>query len=246
MKLRIRLGTFLLCISMHASPLYATIKVGTEFFFPPFVMSPTNGFDIGLMQTLCQRLDEDCQFVFMSFHELFKALDKGQIDLAVGGIAITLARLDKYIFSLPYKDSQGQFLILAKSKIKSISDLNGKKVGVIREEEEDGGVAHQYLVQNYNKNFNIIKYNNMEDLISALSSADIPAAFLHRSTDVYWMQHSANKFRTLGGKIVIGQGFGIMALPKNAALIERINQQLKGMEKDNSYLTLYKNYFVNE
>jgi arginine transport system substrate-binding protein len=246
MKLGIRLFTFLLCFAINTSPLYATIKVGTEFFFPPFVMSPTNGFDIGLMQTLCQRLEENCQFVYMSFHELFPALYKGQIDLAVGGIAITLSRSDKYIFSLPYKDSQGQFLILAKTNIKSIADLNGKKVGVIREEEEDGGLAHQYLVQNYNKNFNIIKYNNMEDLISALSSGDIPAAFLHRSTDVYWMQHSANKFRTLGDKIVIGEGFGIMALPKNAALIQRINQLIIGMEKDNSYLSLYKTYFVNE
>ncbi|MBA3537403.1 MAG: transporter substrate-binding domain-containing protein [Tatlockia sp.] len=246
MKVRIRLLSFLLYFSIHASPLYASIKIGTEFFFPPFVMSPTNGFDIGLMQTLCQRLEENCQFVYMNFHELFQALDKGQIDLAVGGIAITLSRLDKYIFSLPYKDSQGQFLILAQSNIKSIADLNGEKVGVIKEEEEDGGLARQYLVQNYNKNFNIIKYNNMEDLIAALSSGDIPAAFLHRSTNVYWMQHSANKFRTLGGKIVIGEGFGIMALPKNAALIQHLNQLIIGMEKDNSYLTLYKTYFVNE
>ncbi|MBA2710997.1 MAG: transporter substrate-binding domain-containing protein [Tatlockia sp.] len=245
MKLKTGLS-FLLMFAIKISPLHATIKIGTEFFFPPFVMSPTNGFDIGLMQSLCQRLEEKCKFSYMSFHELFLALDKGQIDLAVGGIAITLTRLNKYIFSLPYMTSQGQFLILAKSDIQSIADLNGKKVGVIREEEEDGGVAHQYLARKYGNDFEIIKYNNMEDLIAALDSADIPAAFLHRSTNVYWMQHSEEKFKTLGAKVPIGSGFGVMALPANAALIQRINQQLPLMERDNSYLNLYKSYFVNE
>lgn len=246
MKLKQRLFCLLICISIYSSPLHATIKIGAEFFFPPFVMSKSDGFDIGLMQTLCQRLQENCEFVFMNFHEIFNALDQGRIDLAVGGIAITLERLNKYIFSLPYKTSLGQFLISSKTKINSISDLGGQKVGVIREEEEDGGLAHQYLVQNYNKTFDIIKYNTMEDLIAALSTNEISAAFLHRSTTIYWLENSADKFKILGDKIKIGEGFGIMALPKNAALIQRLNQALKDMEKDNSYLNLYKNYFVNE
>lgn len=38
-------------------------------------------------------------------------------------------------------------------------------------------------------------------------------------------------------------GNGIMALPSNQPLISQINQVIRAMEQDSSYLNLYKIYF---
>ncbi|KTC99262.1 hypothetical protein [Legionella feeleii] len=51
------------------------------------------------------------------------------------------------------------------------------------------------------------------------------------------------QFKALGEPAIIGSGYGIMALSTNSALIGTINQQLQGIEKDNTYLNLYGTYF---
>lgn len=233
--------TLLLYILVGLSPLYAEIKVGTKIFYPPFVNSPVGGFDIDLMKTICLRLKEDCRFVPMNFHNIFTHLDQGKIDVAIGGISISLKRLEKYVFSMPYLVSKGQFLILNDSQIKSVTELEGKKVGIIRG-EEDGSATYQYLTQNYGGKLKIKQYDDVEDLISALSRHKIAAAYIHRDAALYWIQNSGNQLKILGNPAVIGNGIGIMALPANTQLIQRINEQLEAMEKDNSYLDIYRTY----
>lgn len=245
MKHRKLLFPLLLCLSILTTPLYATIKVGTEYFYPPYVISTSEGFDMSLIQLLCQRMQQDCELIPMDFHEIFPALDSGRIDIAIGGISISLPRLQKYIFSLPYLVGTGQFLVLKGTGMNSAKDLVGKNVGVIKG-EEDGGVTYQCLVQKFGNSFKITEYNDMEDLISALSNKDISAAFIHKPTAYYWVQNGGDQFDTIGEPILLGQGIGIMALPSKANLIQKINQLLVDTEKDNSYLNLYKTYIVIE
>ncbi|WP_172458244.1 transporter substrate-binding domain-containing protein [Legionella quinlivanii] len=225
-------------------PAHAVIKVGTVFFYPPFVLSLNEGFDIELMQSLCQGLKEQCQMIPMDFNKLYTSLDKGQIDLAIGGIAISPLRKNDYIFSLPYMLSKGQFLVLQGSGINSMEDLKGAAVGVIKGDPK-GGVFYNYLESNFGDFFQIQTFDDIEDIITALGNKTIKAAFLHHSTAVYWEQNGGNQFQTFGNIIPIGEGYAIMALPANAALIQRINVLLQGMEKDNAYLNLYKTYFGN-
>ncbi|CDZ77832.1 ABC transporter arginine-binding protein 1 precursor [Legionella massiliensis] len=245
MKRRKLLFPLLLCLAMLTTPLYATLKVGTEYFYPPYVISTSEGFDMSLIQLLCQRMHEDCEIIPMDFHEIFPALDSGRVDLAIGGISISQDRLQKYIFSLPYLMGHGQFLMLKGSELKSPKDLTGKVVGVIKG-EEDGSVTYQWLVQNYSTSIKIAEYNDMEDLISALSNKDIAAAFIHKPTAHYWLQNGGDQFDILGEPVLLGQGIAIMALPSKPDLIQKINQLLVTTEKDNSYLNLYRTYMVIE
>lgn len=231
--------------SFSTSPAYADLKVGTVFFYPPFVMSIGEGFDIELIQTLCQRIQENCQLIPMDFNQLFTALDSGKIDIAIGGITISKDKLAKYIFSLPYMLSKGEFLILKNNPTKSINELQGSKVGIIKG-LQDGGLFYNYLLTHYDGQFQILQYDDMEDLITALNSGEITAAFTHESTTLYWTQNGGDQFKTLGNPMLVGDGIAIMALPNNAPLIQQINQQLQKMEQDNSYLNLYNTYFANE
>lgn len=106
MKIKIHLLVWLFCFSLN-NTVYATIKVGTVFFYPPFVMSTGDGFDIDLMHVICHRLQETCQFFPMNYNQLFTSIDTGKIDIAIAGIAISPERQAKYVFSLPYVLSKG-------------------------------------------------------------------------------------------------------------------------------------------
>ncbi|HRD71261.1 MAG TPA: transporter substrate-binding domain-containing protein [Legionella sp.] len=235
-----------LCLYFICSPLsFAAIKVGTLFFDPPFVLSVGQGFDNDFMRLLCKKMNEECISIPMDYHKMYTALNSGQIDIAIGSIAISPARQQNYIFSLPYMLSKVQFMTLKHGMINSIDDLTGTSVGVIKA-DNTGGVTYNFLTNHYEGKFEIKRYNDIEDLVTALSSNEVSAALLHRSSVVYWVENSGDQFKALGGITTVGDGIGIMALPKNEALIQRINKVMVGMETNNEYLNLYNTYFADE
>lgn len=237
----ILLSLFFYCFYSFA---HADIRIGTVLFYPPFIVSPNQGFDADLSNALCERLQVHCALIPMEFNELFTALNTGKIDLAIGGIIISNERRAHYIFSMPYIISKGDFLILNNSSVKSVSDLAGDRVGVLRG-EQDGGVFYNYLETRYGKKLEIMQFDDMEDMITALTDHDITAAFTHESTALYWEQNGGGQFRILGEPMPVGNGIAIMALPENIELLQKINVQLKNME-DKSYLNLYNTYFTQE
>ena len=234
------IGCSLIVFSAHAN-----IKIGTVFFYPPFIMSDGSGFDIDFTKMLCQGMQVKCDYIPMEYHQLFTALDSGKIDIAIGGITISSASQVDYIFSLPYKLSRAQFLVAENNTISSIKQLQGNTVGVIKG-KEGGGDFYDYLNTHFVGQFTIKQYDDIEDIITALSNNDITAAFLHESTCQYWMQNGGNQFKIMGQPIAVGEGIAIMALPSKAPLIEKINQQILKEEQNNDYLNLYNTYFANE
>jgi arginine transport system substrate-binding protein len=223
----------------------ATLNIGTLIFKPPYVVSPGNGFDIDLVHVICKKINEECNIIPMGMDALYDKLNEGKIDFAVGGIPISYTLKIKFIFSLPYMLSKGQFLILRNSPINSVKELQGTTVGVLNN-KLNGGVFYEFLQKNFQNIFQIQLYNDVEDVLSDLNDKKIAAAFLDRSSVNYWIQEGGGQFRPLGEIHTIGDGIAIVSLPKNKNLIEQINPILQSMEKDGSYSNLYTTYFANE
>lgn len=241
MKLKTGLVLSLLCFLWNVSPLYANIKIGTVHFYPPYVISAQEGFDIDLLRKVCTRLHEECDLILMDFKQLFPALREGKIDLAISGLTISKKDHTFYIYSMPYMISKAQFLILKNSEMESINDLKGKFVGVLRGNKEYS-VFYNYLSKS-NEHFQIIQYNNTVDIINGLTSGAIAAAFIHGPAARYWEENGKGQFKRLGSDFLLGDGISMLALPKNAPLIHRINKQLRQFVKDGTFLQLYKRYF---
>lgn len=219
---------------------YATIKIGTPAFNPPFEISDTEGFDMDLMQILCQRISEECKFYPMEKHTLYDALNQRQVDLVIGGFTISDARSINYIFSLPYIVSNGTFIVLKSQFFRSVKDLAGKKIGVI-----EGSDYEQFLVEQFGSQCQVITYQGPIHLMAGLKNGEISAAFLDTFSRDYWVSYSSGEFTSLGDTVPVGSGMAIMALPEQAPLLDRINQQIKLMESDGTYINLYNNYFSN-
>ncbi|STY29187.1 arginine-binding periplasmic protein [Legionella wadsworthii] len=240
-----RIKTIIFALGLLISSIaHTTINIGTLIFKPPYIFSPGNGFDIALGQLICQQLNEQCNFLPMGMDRLYTQLKAGNVDLAMGGIPISYALNYEFIFSLPYMLSKGQFLILQNSPINSVTQLQGKKIGVLRN-LLNGGLFFEYLSDHYPK-FQIKRYDDVEDLLADLHSNAIAAVFLNRSSVNYWTQEGGDQFKPLGTVHTIGDGVAILALPKNKELIDRVNSALKTIQKDSSYIKLYNTYFVNE
>ncbi|KTD07872.1 transporter substrate-binding domain-containing protein [Legionella jamestowniensis] len=236
---------FFLLFSCTIFSAHSAIRVGTVFLYPPFVMSVNEGFDIEFVNLLCQRMKTDCTLIPMDFNKLFSALDNDVIDIAIGGIVISKAREQQYVFSLPYMLSKGEFLVLKDNKASSIDELAQQTIGVMKGAQASN-VYSNFLNVNYPGVFKFQDFNDIEDLVSALRNQTIAAAFVHESAAYYWEQNGGGQFKMLGKPMSVGLGVGIMSTPKNISIIQQLNQQIVDIEQDGAFVSLYQEYFGNE
>ena len=75
----------------------------------------------------------EAKFVRVTSDERISAVVTGKIDIECGSTTVTLSRQEQVDFTLPTFVTGGSVLSLAKNGIQDMSDLSGKKVGVVRD-----------------------------------------------------------------------------------------------------------------
>ncbi len=239
MRLSAFFTLFLTFFSSHA----LTLTVGTPDYNPPFIMSSGQnhpiGFDAQIMFEICHRMNATCNFQSMTYSQLFIAVKNYQIDLAIGALTISLSRDIEYIFSLPYLQSYGQYVVRNSSNIHSIAELPGKTFGI-----ENDDVYGTLIRTNFGSTSKIKTYNLHTQLLEALVNGAVDVLLLDKATADYWVQNSANNYRLLGNPMQYGYGYGIMSAKGEDALISKINEALISMQKDGTYLKIFSTYFT--
>lgn len=76
--------------------------------------------------------DIETRFVRITSDERISAVVEGKIDIECGSTTITLSRQEQVDFSLQTFVTGGSVLSLAASGLQAMSDLSGKKVGVVK------------------------------------------------------------------------------------------------------------------
>ena len=229
-------------IQLCAQNYQKTLIIGALPFNAPFSNQIDNrghfvGFDIELMNHICERINARCLYKGASITQLFTSIKIRQMDLAIGGLIITKQRQESYLFSMPYLMSYGNFVVLNKSNIKSINDLYHKKIGVLK-----GSVYQRMVMQHFGSNVTIIPYPLMPDILSALVDKQVDAVLIDQAPAKYWTTKE-NNLKILGKPMHTGSGYAIMTNKKNTKLIREINSAILNMEQDGSYLKLYNEYF---
>ena len=77
-------------------------------------------------------VDVETKFVPVTSDERISAIVDGKIDIECGSTTVTLSRMEQVDFTLPTFVTGGSVLTLAEAGIKTMSDLSGKKVGVVK------------------------------------------------------------------------------------------------------------------
>lgn len=220
-----------------------TLLIGTTSQNPPFASMADKkdhfyGFDIDIMGAICQRIKTHCQFTPITFNNLFTELAAGKIDLAIAAIIITDFRQQQFLFSLPYLESNAQFLTRKDSSISKPEDIANKKIGV-RLGTPFKKLAHTL----YKDQITIVEFSGMSDLLNALNNNTVDIVLTNTAAAKYWFANNSDTYKLIGTEIPTGEGYGIMANPSNSKLIQQINQELVDMEADGTYLQIYTRYF---
>ncbi len=196
------------------------------------------GFEVDLMQGICERIKQPCAFTPVLMKQIQPALMALKIDLAIAAYIIPDKPPAGFIFSLPYLPSNAEFIVDQNSKIKTPADIDNKEVGL-----RHGTLFDNLLHTLYGNNVSIKQYMTIDELLSALHNRDVDAALIDAVAADYWMINGAGQYRVIGNKIPIGNGYGILANIGRESLMADINQAIQHMMADGSYSTIYSRYF---
>ncbi len=106
------------------------LTVGTTGHYPPFTVNDKDGnpmgFDMDLARMMGEAMDVKVNIVEMPISDLFSAVEKGKIDIALAGITITAKRNLRVVFIGPYYVT-GQSILGKKSIVEDVKgpeDMN--------------------------------------------------------------------------------------------------------------------------
>ncbi len=232
------------------------LKVGTNATREPFAFTDENrnvtGHDGELARRIAAALGRPILFSDMKFSALIPALQSGKIDVIISGMTATEERAKSVNFTQPYfKNSQVLIVKNPSGKSKSeaeeetpekmlevLDDIAGKKVGVY------AGTIHDEFVQDNYPSTRIYRYNALSDIILALKSDKIDAAFLDLvSAKVMLKTNPEIGILTEDAlSLPVAAGFRY----ENQQLLADFNDFLKEIRVDGTYDSMYQRWFVDD
>ena len=219
-----------------------TLTIGTMSYDPPLSIKINEknnfyGFDIDIMSEICKRIQATCNYKPFTFSQLFTAVDKREIDLAIASISISKEREQLYLFSSPYYFSQAQFVTISKSPISTLEALTGKRIGLI------GIPTKELVLKLYKGDVTVIEYLDIPAQLNGLNQKEVDAVVIDKGVVQYWFANSDDLYKIILPFVNYGTGYGIMTNKDQSALINQVNDALQKMKADKTYDTIYAKYF---
>lgn len=243
-----KLSSIVLTMMIYlAAPLYAAerepLNVAVDTFSPGFVIQGGNkqffGFDIEMMQYICDKLNRRCNFQPMAFSKLINSILQNSSEVAVGSIVINTNRLSLVNFSIPYMNSQGRVVALKKTAppLFTLKSLGGQKIGI-----EEGSMFPEVLESLPIDKPTIITYPTVEAMIAGLSNGEITYAMAPNPIVMFWLNQTSGDFVALGQPFDYGYGLGIAITKNNPELLNQINQALAAYMTSPQFKQSYNTY----
>jgi len=216
------------------------ITIGTEGTYAPFTFhnesGKLTGFDIEIAEEVFKRLDIKPVFVETKWDGMIAGLDAKRYDMVANEVAIRDDRLEKYDMSDPYIVSRAVLIVHEDNNdIKTLDDLNGKKVGQSLESNyrkiaEDHGATNT-VVEGFNQAVDLITSKRIDATINdSLSYLDLKKQRPELPIKVVFKEADASSN-------------GFLFRKGSTELVEAVNGALAEMKEDGTYLEISKKWF---
>lgn len=221
--------------SVHAQE---TIRAVTDATFPPmeFVKDgKRTGFDIELVEALAGAMGKKVEWIDIDFKGLIPALQAGRADIAVSAIYITPERSKVVDFTDPYYAGGLVVLTKADGPVKSLKDLDGRKVSV-----QVGTKSVNYLKEHY-PNVQRVEVEKNQEMFNLVQIGRADAAVTGKPAAKLFAQSTTGL--TVLDEQVTTEDYGI-AVPKSKPELTRdLNAALKKLKADGSYQAIVNKWF---
>ncbi len=247
--------TFICQIPLNLFKTYASenkiIKVGVYENKPKVYRAndgKITGFFPDVLNYIAQQENWQLEYVHGTWEEGLNQLKNGEIDLMVD-VAISPERQVEFDFTNEtVLNSWAVICVKNNSKIKSFSDLEGKKIGILKSSVYlQGPQSITYYLKSFGINAEFIYVDEYSQLCKLLEEDKIDAAVVSRIFALYNAKNYQNIKQT---DLVFNPTELRFALnknnPDNPYLIERLDYWVKKIKNKETYYQLLKKYNLEE
>ncbi|RDY24231.1 amino acid ABC transporter substrate-binding protein [Romboutsia maritimum] len=203
----------------------------------------TVGFDIDLAKETFKRLGLDVKFQNIDWSMKDNELNVGNVDALWNGYSLTEERKQKIAYTDSYLDNKQIIVTLKNSKIKTKSELKGKKIGTQQESASFEAIQKDSTLMNSLDGSSPILYDTFDKAFRDLEIGRTDAIVADEVLARYYMsQKGENKYSIL--KDNFGEETFVVGFKKdNTVLKDKVNETLKEMKSDGSFDKIYKKWF---
>lgn len=213
------------------------IVVGTSADYPPYEFHNTKdgkdeivGFDIQIAKEIAKDLGVEIEIKDMDFDGLLAAISADKVDVVIAGMTPDEDRKKSADFSkLYYMATHGVVMRKGEEgKVKSLSDLNGKIVGV-----QQGSVQDKIAEAEIKSAKEIKKVGKITDLVLMLQSGKVDAIVMELPVASSYVKTN-DKLALTSVEVKDEQGGSAVAVKKNSPeLVKEIDKTIDRLLKDN-------------
>lgn len=225
----------LLPLAAHAQE---ALRVVTDATFPPmeFVKDgKRTGFDIELTEALAAAMGRKIEWIDIDFKGLIPALVSKRADLAMSAIYITDERRKVVDFSDPYFAGGLVVLTPKAGPIKTLKDLDGKKVSV-----QVGTKSVSYLKDNHPK-VERVEVEKNQEMFNLVEIGRADAAVTGKPAAKIFAQ--AKPTLTVLAEQLTTEDYGIAVRKDAPEIRDAVNAALKKIKADGTYDKLVNKWF---
>ncbi|MEQ8297736.1 MAG: transporter substrate-binding domain-containing protein [Nitratireductor sp.] len=223
----------------------------TTIDFPPFNFldrdGRLSGFHVDLARAICAELSlEDlCQIQALPWDELGPALEAGQGEAILAGLAITTETRQRYAFSRPYLRLPARFVA---AKDKTVAEplhetLAGQRVGV------RGGSVHERILRTLFPDLRPVIYSRSDWMLDDVRQGKTEAVFADGMALSFWLSGSGSQAccRFVGGPYLLpaylGPGMAVATRRDMPELAAAFDYALHQINANGTFTELYLRYF---
>lgn len=210
----------------------------TNAEFPPYEYHDGNdivGIDIDIIKNIGAMKGFEIEIQDIAFDATIPAVMSNKADFAMSGMTVTEDRLKNVDFTHTYQTAIQSVIVAPNSDIKTLSDLKGKKIGVI-----EGYTGDLYATEEFGES-NIDRYHKNTDGFQALKSGRIDAFIIDDQVAVALVKEDGGKYTILDSAYATEE-YAIAVKKGNTEILEMLNDAIDTMKANGDLQRIIDKY----
>lgn len=239
------LAIALICCGCGAKSMTAKegkLIMATNAEFPPYEYKEGDkivGIDAEVAKLIADKLGLELEIADVDFDSIIPGVQSGKYDMGMAGMTVTDERKEKVNFSDSYATGVQVVIVKEDSVIKSIDDLEGKKIGAQQgttgyiyasDTPENGGYGEE----------NVTGYQNGALAVEALKGGKVDCVIIDNEPAKAYV--AANEGLKILETEFVTEDYAICFAKENTELQTKVNDALKELIEDGSVKKVVDTY----
>ncbi len=217
------------------------LTMATNAAFPPYEFYENEtivGIDAEIAGEIAKKLGMELEIVDTEFGSIIAGVQSGKYDMGMAGLTVTDERKEMVNFTSSYATGIQSVIVTEDSDIKTIDDLEGKKIGV-----QQDTTGHIYAADDYGDEM-VTPFNKGADAVAALSSGKVDCVIIDNEPAKSFVK--ANKGLKILDTDYAVEDYAICIAKENTELLEKVNKALEELIADGTVQKIVDKYISAE